>query len=135
MVYLDDVCVFSRMLEEHIEHFGLVLQRFKEERLKLRLKKCFFGLKNGVPRLHSLRRKVYVSTKKVEAVADWLLPTTQRDVRSFVQFCNFYAKFLHHFSDLTAPLTDLLRKSLLQKVTLKHACLAAFETLKLRISL
>jgi hypothetical protein len=43
-VYLDDVCIFSRTLEEHLEHLGLVLQRLKEEGLKLRLKKCFFGL-------------------------------------------------------------------------------------------
>jgi hypothetical protein len=43
-VYLDDVCIYSRTLEEHLEHQRLVLQRFKEEGLKLRLKKCLFGL-------------------------------------------------------------------------------------------
>jgi hypothetical protein len=77
--------------------------------------------------------KISVSTKKVEAVADWPLPKTQKEVRSFVQFCNFYARFIHHFSDLTAPLADLLRKSEPQKVTLTPACLEAFETLKLRL--
>jgi hypothetical protein len=77
--------------------------------------------------------KISVSTKKVEAVADWPVPTTQKEVRSFVQFCNFYAKFIHHFSDLTAPLTDLLRKSQPQKVTLTPTCLEAFKTLKLRL--
>jgi hypothetical protein len=77
--------------------------------------------------------KISVSTKKVEAVADWPVPTTQKEVRSFVQFCSFYARFIHHFSDLTAPLTDLLWKSQPQKVTLTPACLEAFETLKLRL--
>jgi hypothetical protein len=37
-VYLDDVCIFSRTLEEHLEHLRLVLQQFKNEGLKLRLK-------------------------------------------------------------------------------------------------
>jgi hypothetical protein len=60
------------------------------------------------------------------------MPTTQKEVRSFVQFCSFHAK-LHHFSDLTAPSTDLLRKSQPQKVTLTRACLEAFEALKLRL--
>jgi hypothetical protein len=102
--------------------------------MKLRLKKCFFGLQEMeylgciVP-----AGKISVSTKKVEAVADWSMPTTQKEVRSFVLFCNFYARFIHHFSDLTAPLTDLLRKSQPQKVTLTSACLEAFETLKLRL--
>jgi hypothetical protein len=77
--------------------------------------------------------KISVSTKKVEAVGDWPVPTTQKEVRSFVLFCNFYARFIHHFSDLTAPLMDLLRKSQPHQVTLTPYCLEAFETLKLRL--
>jgi hypothetical protein len=61
------------------------------------------------------------------------VPKTQKEVRSFVYFCNFYAKLIHHFSDLTAPLTALLRKSQPHKVTLTPASLEAFETLKLRL--
>jgi hypothetical protein len=61
------------------------------------------------------------------------VPTTQKQVRKFVQFCSFYSRFMHHFSDLTAPLTHLLRKSQSHKLTLTPACLEAFETLKLRL--
>jgi hypothetical protein len=43
-VYLDDVCIYTHTLEEHLDHMRLVLQRFKEDGLKLRLKKYFFGL-------------------------------------------------------------------------------------------
>jgi hypothetical protein len=134
IVYLDDVCIYNRTLEEHLEHMLLVLQRFKEEGLKLRLKKCFFGLQEMEFLGYTVSAgKILVSTKKIEAVAHWPLPTTQKEVGSFVQFCNFYARFIHHFSDITAPLTDLLRKSQPQKVTVTPACLEAFETLKLRL--
>jgi hypothetical protein len=106
-VYLDDVCIYSRTLEEHLEHQRFVLQRFKEESLKLRLKKCFFGLQEMEHLGYTVYAcKISVSTTKVEAVADWPVPTTQKEVRSFVRFCNFYARFIHHVSDLTAPLTD-----------------------------
>jgi hypothetical protein len=91
---------------------------------------CFFGLHYISYTVYA--RKISVSTKKVEAVADWPVPTTQKEVRNFVQFCNIYAIFIHDVSDLTAPLTDLLWKSLPQKVTLTPAFLEAFETLKLR---
>jgi hypothetical protein len=111
-VYLDDVCIYSRTLEEHIKHLRLFLQRFKEEGLKLRLKQCFFGLQEMEYMGYTVfAGKTSVSTKKVEAVADGPVPKTQKEVCSFVQFCNFYARFIHHFSDLTALLTDLLRKS------------------------
>jgi predicted aconitase len=51
-----------------------------------------------------------------------------------VQLYNFYAKLIHHLSNLTAPLTDLLWKSQSHKVTLlTHACLEAVKTLKLRL--
>jgi hypothetical protein len=44
-VYFDDVFIYSRTHEEHLEHLRLVLPRFKEEGFTLRLnKRCFFGL-------------------------------------------------------------------------------------------
>jgi hypothetical protein len=133
-VYLDGVCIYSRTMEKHLEHLRLVLQLFTEEGLKLCLKKCFFGLQEMEYLGYTVSAsKISVSAKKVEAVADWPVPTTQKEVRSFVQFCDFYARIIHHFNDLTAPLTDLLRNSQPQKVTLTLACLEAFETLKLRL--
>jgi hypothetical protein len=72
IVYLDDVCIYSRTLEEHLEHLRLVLHRFKEEGLKLRLKKCFFGLQEMEYLGYTVSAgKLSVSTKKVEAVANW----------------------------------------------------------------
>jgi cell fate regulator YaaT (PSP1 superfamily) len=69
--HLDNVCVYNRTMEEHLEHLRLVLQRFKEEGLKLRLIKCFFGLQDTEYLGYIvLASKIYVSTRKVEAVAD-----------------------------------------------------------------
>jgi hypothetical protein len=83
-------------MEEHVEHLRLVLQRFKEEGLKLRLKKCFFGLQQMEYLGYALSPcKISVSTKKVEAVVDWPVPATHKEARSFVHFCNFYARFIH----------------------------------------
>jgi hypothetical protein len=100
--------------------------------LKLSLKKCFFGLKEMEYFGYNVSDgKISGSTKKDEVVADWPVSTTQKEVRSFVQYCNFNARFIHHYNDLTVPLTGLLRKSQPHKVTLTHACLDAFGTLKL----
>jgi hypothetical protein len=68
------------------------------------IKKCFFGLREMEYMGYTLYAgKFSVSTKKVDAVADSAMPTMRKEVRSFVQFCNFYARFIHLFiSDLTA---------------------------------
>ena len=42
IVYLDDILIFSKTNEEHLEHIRQVLQRFKEENLLINLKKCSF---------------------------------------------------------------------------------------------
>jgi hypothetical protein len=75
--------------------------------------------------------KISVSAKKVEAVADCPVSTTPKEVRSFGHLCTFYAKSIHHFSDLAAHLTDLLRKSQPHNLTVTFASLEAFETLNL----
>jgi hypothetical protein len=75
--------------------------------------------------------KIYVSTKKIEAVAYWPVPTTQKEVRSFMQLCNFHAKFIYQFSDRTAPLIG--SKSHPQKVTMAPASLEAVDILMLRL--
>jgi hypothetical protein len=66
IVYLDDVCIYSRTLEEHMEQLRLVPQRLKEEGLKSRLKKCYFGLQKMEYLGYTvLAGKISVSTKKV----------------------------------------------------------------------
>ena len=40
--YLDDIMIFSKTKEEHLEHIRHILQRLKEEKLLINLKKCSF---------------------------------------------------------------------------------------------
>ncbi len=74
------------------------------------------------------------SLNKVAAVRDWpFIPETQKQVKSFVQLCSCYGKFIHHFSDCSAPLTDMCRKNLLCTVVHIVTTKAAFKTLKSRM--
>ena len=58
---------------------------------------------------------------------------TQKQIKSFVQFCSYYGKFIHHFSDCAAPLTNACHKNLLGNVVHTETTKAAFETLKFRM--
>ncbi len=76
---------------------------------------------------------IRASPSKVASVKDWLLPETQKKIKSFVASCSFNRKFIHHFVDCSAPLTNLCRKSLPGRVVHFDSTRAAFETLKARM--
>ena len=42
IVYLDDILIFSKTKEEHLEHIDMVLRRLHEEKLVINLEKCLF---------------------------------------------------------------------------------------------
>ena len=42
IVYLDDILIFSKTLEEHMVHIHKVLEKLREEKLLINLKKCSF---------------------------------------------------------------------------------------------
>jgi hypothetical protein len=48
---------------------------------------------------------------KVEGITKWLVPTTVKQVRSFLGLCNFYCAFIPKFSDIAWPLNDLTKKN------------------------
>jgi len=48
---------------------------------------------------------------KLDGIAKWPPPTTLKQLRSFLGFCNFYRRFITHYVDKTAPLNVLLRKT------------------------
>ena len=79
--------------------------------LKLRLRKCTFAqTENVYLGLIVGNGTVRPDPEKIKVVKDWPLPSTQKELKSFVQCCSFYGRFIHHFSDCSAHLTDMLKK-------------------------
>jgi hypothetical protein len=45
VVFIDDIVVYSKNEEEHMEHLHMVLQKLREHQLYAKLSKCEFWLK------------------------------------------------------------------------------------------
>ena len=129
IVFIDDILVYSRSEEEHVEHLRIVLQTLREHQLYAKFSKCEFWLDSVAFLGHVVSREgIQVDPKKIEAVMDWQRPTTVTEVRSFLGLAGYYRRFVQDFSRIAAPLTRLTQKKV--KFQWTEACEASFHNLK-----
>jgi len=111
MVYLDDIIIYSKTFEEHIEHIEKVLKKLKEVNLMIKLKKCKWCEENIEYLGHIVGKDgLKPDPKKIEKVKKIEVPKTVRDIRSFLGLCSYYRKFVKGFSKIAKPLNELLKK-------------------------
>ena len=106
MVYFDDILVYSKNLNEHIEHLHCVLAVLRKEKLYANLKKCSFCLDKVVFLGYVVSAKgIAVDEEKEKAIKEWPTPKSITEVRSFHGLASFYRRFVKDFSTLAALLT------------------------------
>ena len=133
LIYLDDVLVFSRTPEEHAEHMETVLRLLAEHDFRLRMDKCQWNLIE-LKYLGFLvgRDGVRPDPSKVSTVANWPVPQSVTQLRSFLGLANFFRKFIQGYSSLVSPLTALTTNA--TDTTLPNlwndACQRAFDGVK-----
>jgi hypothetical protein len=133
IIYMDDILIASTSLEGHRNAVHAILDRLEELDLYLKPEKCtweaprvdYLGLilEKGVTRM---------DPAKIKGIASWPTPTTVKQVRSFLGFCNFYRPFIYHFSHIARPLNELTRKE--NPWTWEERHQKAFEELRNRVT-
>ena len=67
---------------------------------------------------------------KIEAVQQFNLPITKKNVRSILGLTRYYWKFIKYYGTIAIPLTDLLKKSLPDRVRWNEEIDRTFKQLK-----
>ena len=129
VVYLDDILIYSKTLEEHVEHIKLVLDALRKHQLYAKLSKCSFA-ENSV---HYLGYRIdqeglHAEEDKLAAIKDWPEPQDKHQLMQFLGLANYYRKFVGTFSDMAAPMTELLKKDKPYEWTTE--CRQAFNSVK-----
>uniref|UniRef100_A0A1A7Z1B0 ribonuclease H n=1 Tax=Iconisemion striatum TaxID=60296 RepID=A0A1A7Z1B0_9TELE len=111
-VYLDDILVYSKPEVDHIQHVQAVLQSLLQNHLYCKLEKCSFHQSTTTFLGYVIPAgRISMDPQKVTAITEWPVPTTIKQLQSFLGFANFYRRFIHNYSTIVAPLTTLTRST------------------------
>ncbi|GBG66614.1 hypothetical protein CBR_g64885 [Chara braunii] len=129
IVYLDDILIFSKTVEEHVAHLDKVLSLLRQHKFKINGEKCEFGRTCVLYLGHEIFAEgLKPDDAKVASIRDWPHPQSVTEMRSFLGMTGYYRNFVKNYSIVAAPLTDLTRLDTPWEWT--DRCEAAFRHLK-----
>jgi hypothetical protein len=111
VVYLDDILIYSKTVEEHAEHLQQVFNVLQQESLFVSVKKCVIGVQEVQFCGHLITiNHTQPLQDKVEIIKSWPTPQNAQQVRQFLGLASYYRRYIHRFAKLAAPLSDLLKE-------------------------
>jgi hypothetical protein len=110
LLFMNDILIYSRTLDDHVQHIRLVLQTLLQHKLFLKFKKCAFAQQNIEYLGHVLSNDgVSTDPSKIDAMVNWHVPKSLTEVRGFLDLTGYYRKFVRNYGILAKPLTSLLK--------------------------
>jgi hypothetical protein len=132
IVFIDDILIFSKTLEEHRKHVDQVLERLWQNQLFANWEKCAFNTdKVDYCGVNVSAKGISVHQDKVQAVSEWPIPKSVRDIRSFLGLAGYYRRFIPNYAAIARPMTALTKKDV--TFDFNEDCVKSFETLKERL--
>ncbi|GJU34881.1 putative reverse transcriptase domain-containing protein [Tanacetum coccineum] len=111
IVFIDDVLIYYKTREEHVDYLRLVLELLRKEKLYAKFSKCEFWLREVQFFRNVINgNRIHVDPSKIEAVKNWKAPRTPSEVRSFLGLAGYYHRFIENFSKIAKSLTILTQK-------------------------
>jgi len=113
LAYLDDLIIFSRTFDQHIERLQRVFDRLVQAGLNLKPSKCAL-FQRRVKFLGSIvsGEGIEPDPEKVQAVAQWPTPQNVTEVRAFVALASYYRRHIKSFAEIARPLHELTKKDI-----------------------
>ncbi len=131
-IYLDDIIIYSKTLKKHKRHVRLILNRLREADLQIDINKCEFHVQKTIflELLISIE-ELKMNSRKVKAVVDWSTFNNLTQIQFFIDFCNFYRRFIKNFSKIVRSMVRLTQKKIIFEWN--EVCQIAFDHMKRRM--
>lgn len=111
IIFFDDILIYSKDLDSHVQHLTVVLNCLRENSFYAKMSKCQFGATTIEYLGHVISAQgVQPDTNKIEAMLSWSQPLNIKQLRGFLGLTGYYRKFVKGYAAIAAPLTDLLKQ-------------------------
>ena len=106
--YIDDVIIATETWQEHLSILSTVLHRCREKKISLKLAKCCFTSTKLDYLGHNIGSgSILPQTAKVDAILDFPIPQTRKQVKSFLGLIGYYRQHIPAFASITQPLNAI----------------------------
>ena len=131
LVYLDDILVHSRTLDEHFDHLQAVFDVLRQAGLSLKASKCFWGMAEVQFLGHVVSKDgVRPDPEKVASIHQFDPSRGVSHVRTFLGMAGYYRRFIKDYSTIARPLHDLCKTKDAPPFEWTEECAAAAKHLK-----
>ncbi len=127
--YLNDILIYFDNELEHKIHVKLILWKLQEADLQMNIIECKFHVTQvSYLELIIIIEEIKMNFSKIDIIVNWLILINVNDVQSFLDFANFYRRFIYDYSRIATSLTHLIRKDVF--FVWFQKCQIAFNILK-----
>lgn len=111
LVYIDDIVIYSKTYEEHIDHLDKVLEAIEMAGITLSPSKCHLFYSSILLLGHKVSR-LGLSThlEKVKAILELERPKKISQLQTFLGMVVYFSAFIPYYADICIPLFTLIRK-------------------------
>ena len=107
LIHIDDVIVFGKDFDQHMQRFEEVLDRIKKACLKLKASKSYLLQKEVIFLGHVVSGEgKNPSPTNVTKVVDWPTPKNAKQVKQFAAMASYYRRYVRNFASTARPMVD-----------------------------
>ena len=111
IIYIDDIIIFARNVQEHLSRVEQVLMRLMQAGLKLKPEKCEMLQKEVTFLGHVVSSDgIKPSPTNIAKIVEWPAPKCPKQVKQFVAMCSYFRRFIQDFAKKARPMVDLTKK-------------------------
>ena len=112
MIYLNDILIYFKTCEKHWECVRKMLERLRQFKLYAKLSKCFF-MTQMIEFLEYIinNHDILINSHRMKVIQTWFEFKILRELQIFLEFTNFYKRFVRFYVKITRALTKLFKES------------------------